>query len=327
MTVRSILSMFCGTRIGMVALLLALGMGGLAVSAENDKKSPDNDKVQGTLHTVEARVTSPSGTGSGTNVLAEKQPGSFTIPKGSQATKLKYSFADPKLDYASTKLRGSNIYSVTEKRFMRELDKDPNFALPPGDYRFVVGGSPGATGTLSFMTAPSAADPSSDTSSDAIPIPPAATTPTTPFRDDLLGFGFDYPEGWRAVGIERRTYSVRGPDADPAAEAVVTIKIVAKTDAQDSALKHLLNIHGRLVDELNAESTKLGPTKVAGKDAVFAIHSYVATDSRGKQGPFDHVQVVMEHDADIYLVSFVAPHDMFVKQIPLFKQILNSWRY
>ncbi len=155
MTVRSILSMFCGTRIGMVALLLALGMGGLAVSAENDKKSPDKDKVQGTLHTVEARVTSPSGTGAGTNVLAEKQPGSFTIPKGSTGAKLKYSFHDPKSDYTSTKLRGSNIYSVTEKRYMHELDKDPNFSLPPGEYKFVVGGSPGATGSLSYTTVPS----------------------------------------------------------------------------------------------------------------------------------------------------------------------------
>jgi len=305
-------------------LLIAVGSCDWAVAAEPAR--PARDEVQGTVHMVEAGVGYP--TNSGIGIQAERRPGEFTVPKGSQATKLKYSFADPKLDYASTKLRGSNIYSVTEKRFMRELDTAPNFALPPGDYKFVVGGSPGATGKLSFMTVPTTtADPSSDTSSDAIPIPPAATTPTTPFRDDLLGFGFDYPEGWRAVGIERGTYSVRGPDADPAAEAVVTIKIVAKTDAQDSALKHLLNIHGRLVDELNAESTKLGPTKVAGEDAVFAIHSYVATDSRGKRGPFDHVQVVMEHNADIYLVSFVAPHDMFVKQIPLFKQILNSWRY
>jgi hypothetical protein len=154
MTMRSILGMFCGTRIGMVALLLALGMGALAVSAENDKKSPDKDKVQGTLHTVEARVTSPSGTGAGTNVLAEKQPGSFTIPKGSKGAKLKYSFADPKLDYTSTKLRGSNIYSVTEKRYMHELDHNPDFELPPGEYKFVVGGTPGASGTLTYTTVP-----------------------------------------------------------------------------------------------------------------------------------------------------------------------------
>lgn len=310
-------------RVVRAALLIAVGSCQWAVAAE---PAPSRrDEVQGTVYTVEAGVGYSTNAGSG--IQAERRPGEFTVPNGSQVTKLKYSFADPKLDYASTKLRGSNIYSVTEKRFMRELDSDPNFALPPGDYRFVVGGSPGATGTLSFTTVPFPTGLSGNASSDAIPIPPAATTPTAPFRDDLLGFGFDYPEGWRAVSIERGTYRVLSPDADVAAEPVVNIKIVAKTDAQDSALKHLLNIHGRLVDEFNAESTKLGPTKVAGEDAVFAIHSYVATDSRGKRGPFDHVQVVMEHGANIYLVSFVAPHDMFVKQIPLFKQILNSWRY
>jgi len=94
-------------------------------------------------------------TNAGVGIQAERQPGEFTVPKGSQATKLKYSFSDPKLDYASTKLRGSNIYSVTEKRYMRELDTDPDFVLPPGEYKFVVGGSPGATGTLSFTTVPS----------------------------------------------------------------------------------------------------------------------------------------------------------------------------
>ena len=56
-------------------VLMVLGLGSVSTGAEKEKKSPDNDNVQGTVHTVEARVTSPSGTGSGTNVLAEKQPG------------------------------------------------------------------------------------------------------------------------------------------------------------------------------------------------------------------------------------------------------------
>lgn len=110
------------------------------------------DEPRGTPHTIQAGVGYPAGASIG--IQAVRQPGEFTIVEGTQATKLKYSFADPKLDYTSTKLRGSNIYSVTEKRFMRELDSDPTFALPPGDYRFVVGGSPGATGTLSFTTVP-----------------------------------------------------------------------------------------------------------------------------------------------------------------------------
>lgn len=157
--------------------------------------------------------------------------------------------------------------------------------------------------------------------------PPMATTPTTPFRDDLIGFGFDYPEGWIAVGIERGTYRVRGPDDTPAAQAVATIQIVAKRGPQDSALKHLLRIHGELVAGKRAEATKLGPTTVADEKALFVNHIFDAADASGHVVPYDHVQVVAEHGGNIFLVSFEAPHDLFVKQVPMFKQILNTWRY
>ncbi len=136
--------------IGLAVAVLLVAPSTLLSGAEKGPKSSDKEKAQGTVHTVEARVGYP--TNAGTGIQAEKQPGSFTIPKGSKGAKLKYSFSDPKSDYTSTKLRGSNIYSVTEKRYMHELDHNPDFALPPGEYKFVVGGLPGASGTLNFRT-------------------------------------------------------------------------------------------------------------------------------------------------------------------------------
>lgn len=136
---------------GIAVAVLLLPPNTLLRGTEPAKPLPA-DQAEGTPQSVQAGVGYPAAAGIG--IQAERQPGEFTIAKGSRATKLKYSFSDPKLDYTSTRLRGSNIYSVTEKRFMRELDTDPNFALPPGDYRFVVGGSPGATGALSFVAVP-----------------------------------------------------------------------------------------------------------------------------------------------------------------------------
>jgi len=153
-------------------LLAVLGGGNLSVGQEK-AKTPDKEK--GTVHTVTASVGYP--TNAGVGIQAEKQPGSFTIPKGSQATKLKYSFADPKSDYTSTKLRGSNIYSVTEKRYMHELDHNPDFALPPGEYKFVVGGLPGAMGSLTYTVV---------SSTDVDP-PPGGTPPHPPTRKPPTG--------------------------------------------------------------------------------------------------------------------------------------------
>ncbi len=185
-------------------MLVCVGLGSLSIAAEKERALPDKEKAQGTVHTVQAGVGYP--TNAGVGIQAEKQPGSFTIPKGSQATKLKYSFADPKSDYTSTKLRGSNIYSVTEKRYMHELDKDPNFVLPPGEYKFVVGGSPGATGSLSYTTVPS-----SGTSSP--PKPPGG--PKGPPGHSSPPAGFPKPGDEEVLLNLPRDFDVAVPDLSP----------------------------------------------------------------------------------------------------------------
>lgn len=68
-------------------------------------------------------------TNGGVGIQAEKRPGEFTIPKGTKGAKLKYNFSNPKSGTTLTKLTGWNVYSVTEKRYMHELDKNPDFEL------------------------------------------------------------------------------------------------------------------------------------------------------------------------------------------------------
>jgi hypothetical protein len=133
----------------LLAAMIVLNLGGLAMAAEK-AKTPGKEDKQGTVHTVTASMDYP--TTGGIGIQAEKRPGEFTIAKGSKGTKLKYQFFNPKSGNTLTKLNGSNIYSVTEKRYMHELDHNPDFELPPGQYRFVVGGDPGAIGTLSYTT-------------------------------------------------------------------------------------------------------------------------------------------------------------------------------
>lgn len=136
-----------------MAILAIPGLGCIASGAEKERKSPGKDTEQGTVHTVTASMDYP--TNVGVDIQARKQPSDFTIPNGLKGTKLKYQFYNPKSGNTRTKLRGSNIYSVTEKRYMHELDNNPDFELPSGQYRFVVGGDPGATGTLTYTTVPS----------------------------------------------------------------------------------------------------------------------------------------------------------------------------
>jgi len=85
---------------------------------------------------------------------AKKAPATFTIPKGYMAVGFQYNYYDPKSDRKWMKLGASSIYSVTEKRSISEAEDNKNLKLPPGQYRFIVGGYPGASGTLKFKLVP-----------------------------------------------------------------------------------------------------------------------------------------------------------------------------
>lgn len=150
------------------AAVIVLNLSGLSMAAEK-AKTPAKEEKQGTVHTVTASMDYP--TNGGVGIQAEKRPGEFTIPKGTKGTKLKYNFFNPKSGNTLTKLNGSNIYSVTDKRYMHELDKNPDFELPAGQYRFVVGGKPGAIGTLTYTTVPS----KGNDSTPETPLPHGAT--------------------------------------------------------------------------------------------------------------------------------------------------------
>jgi len=101
-----------------------------------------------TTHTVYARVV--SGTAA---IQAVLEPGEFTVPSGSTAVVKKFQHDNPATGYHNEKL-GKNIYSVTQGIYMVDGNGDALVLLRAGQYRFVVGGSPGASGVLVYELHP-----------------------------------------------------------------------------------------------------------------------------------------------------------------------------
>ena len=128
-----------------LAVFVAISIATVALPADEEAKVE--------RRSVSARVVHASGDGVG--IHAKREPGEFTIPEGTTARSFKYRFHDPSSGLTLNKLSGSNIYSVTEKRYITEAAGNPDLTLPPGKYKFVVGGRPGASGTLSFDMGPS----------------------------------------------------------------------------------------------------------------------------------------------------------------------------
>ena len=169
------LGMTLATRIGLLVLLSVVAAGGLAADVEKEKESPG--KPQGVLHTIDARVTYSAGTSAGTNILAERLPGYFTVPAGQVARHFKYYFVDPTSSIERDKLNNRTIYCETSKSWV-EIPADPRaLELPPGDYKFVVGGTPGASGTLNFRTFASGGAAPPPPGGDKRPPPPIRKPP------------------------------------------------------------------------------------------------------------------------------------------------------
>jgi hypothetical protein len=146
-------------------------------------------------------------------------------------------------------------------------------------------------------------------------------------REERAGFSLDYPEDWSAAPPEKGTSTLRGRAGTPAGEAVVTVTVVSKATVPNSSdMQILLRMHERLTD-MGADLAKLGPATVGGQRAAFASHVYDDRNSQGKTVPFDHVQLVLDHGTNYYLIAFVAPHEVFVQQTAAFKRIFTSWRF
>jgi hypothetical protein len=108
--------------------------------------APPDDPYAGKRYTVEAGVESAPGA----FIRAQQKTGPFTVPTGYRATSFKYHFADVQTGYESDKLRAGNIRALRGGHVGLDAGEE-GFSLGPGDYVFVVGGLPGAVGSLSYV--------------------------------------------------------------------------------------------------------------------------------------------------------------------------------
>lgn len=121
------------------ACLLGLGFANAAAA-------PPAEDIAGRRVSVEARI----GYGGGDPYqFASHEPGEFAVPDGYRAVNFRYAWGDPTSGRESNKLGPNNIVPI--KGWVPSDIGAGSASLGPGTYRFVVGGMPGAMGTLSFM--------------------------------------------------------------------------------------------------------------------------------------------------------------------------------
>lgn len=138
--------------VAVLAVMVWTAVQSPVVSGSEDRRNPTPDS--NSVHTVTASVE--YSTERVTGKQATLVPGEFTVPEGFVAGQFRYRWSDPKTGRESDRITATTVYSMTQRRYMSELKDNPNATLPPGKYKLVVGGLPGATGTLTYRLRPQA---------------------------------------------------------------------------------------------------------------------------------------------------------------------------
>lgn len=153
---------------------------GLAYATDRQQsKSSGAAETDATTETIRVSAQVAAGDSAG-GARPERRVGAFTIPQGTLGVDLKYGFIDPNVEISSTKLGDGNIFSVTENRYLRELGSVQILALPPGEYTFEIGGTPGSTGDLTISVVPGTPLPPTRTNPPPSTVPPPTDTAVIP---------------------------------------------------------------------------------------------------------------------------------------------------
>lgn len=215
----------------------------------------------------------------------------------------------------------------------------PTNGWPAGQYetRFFLNGKEGKR--LPFNVAARAAEP--------LPAAPAAPTPTPPkvvptpprpaptakpadgmkrFHDDTFGFGLELPDTFAYRVTPQKHYLFEGPKGSDAFELSIILQFVMKSaNPGSSADAQLRGLADQLSRTPNGAIKTRAVMDVGGTRAPYVNATYDAKDSTGATVPFSHTQLVIDHGAYYYLISYSGPTPIFRKYAPVFEHMIESF--
>jgi hypothetical protein len=66
---------------------------------------------------------------------------------------------------------------------------------------------------------------------------------------------------------------------------------------------------------------------MGGQDAPYFVATYTAADSAGVATPFAHTQIVLDHGAHYYLISYSGPVPIYQKHIGVFQNMVQTFQF
>jgi hypothetical protein len=227
-------------------------------------------------------------------------------------------------------------------RFVAFTLTAPTSGWPAGQYetRLLLNGkevvripfnvSPATGAAPSPGAAPAAPAPPPSRASAPEPIEHRAAEPaaaTKRFRDPNFGIDFELPSSWTYRLTPSKDYLFEGPKGTDAFELALIVQFVTKADnPKSSAAAQASEIAGKIGGIPGAAITTRDTMTVSGQAAPYFVATYKAADSTGASLPFAHTQLVVDHGAYYYLISFAGPTPIYQKHLGVFQAMVQTLR-
>ncbi|MFA5907243.1 MAG: hypothetical protein WC815_00545 [Vicinamibacterales bacterium] len=158
---------------------------------------------------------------------------------------------------------------------------------------------------------------------------PTVTAGTTKqFSDATFGIAFELPATWTYRVNAAKDYVIEGPKGTEAYELSVVLQFVTKAANPKSSATAQAQ---KLVDQIKGAPNGVIKTSemltIGGQEAPYFVATYTAADSTGAKTPFAHTQIVIDHGAYYYLVSYSGPAKIYEKYTSAFEGMVGTFRF
>lgn len=147
-------------------------------------------------------------------------------------------------------------------------------------------------------------------------------------RDDKFGFAYEIPATWTYRVNANKDYVVEGPKGTDAYELSVILQFVTKAaNKGSSATAQAQSLVEQIQGAPNGVIKSHDLLQVAGQEAPFFVATYTAKNSTGVAMPFAHTQLVLDHGAYYYLISYSGPAPIYEKYLSVFQHLVETFTF
>lgn len=160
------------------------------------------------------------------------------------------------------------------------------------------------------------------------PKPSGVQAGTKVMRDDTFGFAYEIPATWTYRVNAAKDYVVEGPKGTDAYELSVVLQFVAKSaNKGSSATAQAQALVEQVQRAPNGVIKSHDLLQVAGQEAPFFVATYTAKNSAGVAMSFAHTQLVLDHGAYYYLISYSGPAPIYEKYLSVFQHLVETFTF